>query len=141
MTTDSELLTAYQASRSAETFAEIVSRHGAMVYRTCLRTLADLHAAEDATQATFLLLAREPASVRGDLSCWLYFTARRTAYVARRSLQRRLRHEQAAGRILPRAAETPDSWQEEVQWALGQLPDRLREVLVLRYLEGHTQEK
>src|SRR6476646_10821562 len=76
---DSELLARYRASRDERAFAALVARHGPAVLGTCRRVLADSHAAEDAFQATFLVLARRAGSVRrpAALGCWLYGVARR----------------------------------------------------------------
>jgi len=140
--TDGELLNRYQDSRSDEAFAQLVARHGAMVYRTCVRTLGDAARAEDAAQATFLLLARQPATARASLSNWLYFAARRIAFIVRRSEDRRQRHEEAAARLKGRVmTENPESWREEIDAALEALPARQREAVVLRYLEGYSQEE
>ena len=57
--TDRQLLAEYAASGSETAFSELVRRHMDMVYSTCLRVLGDKHAAEDATQATFAVLARK----------------------------------------------------------------------------------
>ena len=139
--TDGELLGAFQASRSEEAFAQLVARHGAMVYRTCVRTLGDPARAEDAAQATFLLLARQPTAAKSSLCNWLYYAARRIAFIARRSEDRRKRHEEAAARLKGTLMqENPEGWREEIDAALEHLPGRLREVVVLRYLEGHSQE-
>src|SRR4051812_45929160 len=74
---DAELLAAY-ARGDAASFRALVERHGPMVLGLCRRALGDAHAAEDAFQAVFLLLARKPASVRrpGALAAWLCGTAR-----------------------------------------------------------------
>ena len=86
---DLELLEAYRARRSEAAYNELVTRHGAMVYRTCGRILHDPHAAEDAAQAVFLALAREPGAVRGPLPGWLHEVARRTSLKLLRSRRRR----------------------------------------------------
>src|SRR5262245_53590624 len=78
--TDAELLADYAATASERAFDEIVSRHGAMVFRTCLRLLGNSHEAEDAAQAAFIVLARRPRAVRSDLSTWLHWVARNTAF-------------------------------------------------------------
>jgi len=63
MRTDAELIQDYAASRSELAFAGIVERHGPMIYRACLHLLRDAHEAEDAAQATFIVLARRAAAL------------------------------------------------------------------------------
>ena len=98
--TDSELLERYTTKRaeSAEAataaemaFAALVDRHGAMVWGVCHRVLGDAHEAEDAFQATFLVLVRKARSVRvdGSLGRWLYGVAHRVALRARSEAERR----------------------------------------------------
>jgi DNA-directed RNA polymerase specialized sigma24 family protein len=85
---DEQLLARYLGRRDAaaeEAFAELVQRHGPMVLAACRRILGDAHAAEDAFQATFLILAREGAKVvrREKVASWLYVVAVRAAREAR----------------------------------------------------------
>ncbi len=101
--TDRELLDRFRARRaeSAEAataseaaFAALVDRHGAMVWGVCHRVLGDVHEAEDAFQATFLILVRKSGTVRvqGSLGRWLYGVAHRVALRARqRAAQRESR--------------------------------------------------
>src|SRR5690348_2567410 len=78
---DADLLERFVRQRDEEAFASLVSRHGPMVLRLCGRRLGDAHAAEDAFQATFLVLARKADSVRfpDQLACWLYGVACRVS--------------------------------------------------------------
>jgi RNA polymerase sigma factor (sigma-70 family) len=147
MRSDEQLVADYRASRSEKAFAEIVARHAGMVLRTSMRLLHSVPEAEDVTQAVFLVLAQRPAAVDRNLAGWLHEVARRTACKAIRARSRRVRHEAAAGQ---RAVELRGSTamsepslelREELDAALDRLPTRLREAVVLRYLEGREQEE
>src|SRR5581483_10410460 len=104
----------------------LVRRHGPMVRGVCGRVLANAHDAEDAFQATFLILARKAPSIRGagSLAPWLHRVALHAALRLRRNLARR--KEQA-----PLPAEVPSPVRDEVSWGevrrlldeeLGRLP-------------------
>ncbi len=109
--TDGQLLTRFATTRGTErdaaeaAFETILSRHGAMVHAVCRQLLGDVHAAEDAFQATFLVLVRRAATLRireqRSLGPWLYGVAYRTALKARKcAARRRVREERVA--IYPR---------------------------------------
>src|SRR5262249_14535354 len=89
--TDSQLLGRFGAARDEASFAALVRRHGPVGLGVCRRVLRDHHHAEDAFQATFLVLARKAASVvkRESVGCWLYGVAYRTAQEAGSVLARR----------------------------------------------------
>src|SRR5262245_2202167 len=138
---DELLLDRFVAARDEAAFAEIVRRHGPAVLGLCRRALGDEHAAEDAFQATFLVLARKAASVRRGqaLAAWLYRVAHRIAAEARASARRRAAREQP----LPEsgsAVEAPSVPDEArlVAEAVARLPERYRAPVVLCYLEGHS---
>lgn len=73
MPTDAELLARYAGTADPAAFTELARRHGAFVYRVCLRRLGDVHEAEDAAQAVFLVLSRRAGTIRkaADLATWL----------------------------------------------------------------------
>ena len=92
--TDSQLLERFLASRddSAEAaFSALVARHGPLVWNVCRGVLSDSHLAEDAFQATFLILVKKAASIRRreTLAPWLFGVSRRVAIRARKNAARR----------------------------------------------------
>jgi RNA polymerase sigma factor (sigma-70 family) len=142
---DSALLQAFLDQRDDQAFAELARRHGPMVYSTCKRLLSDPHAAEDAFQATFVALARKGATIRerASLAPWLYGVACRVSLRARRAMGRRQHHESQAS--TPAGSAAPDAAWEELRLLLDEelnrLPDRLRDPLVLCYLQGRTRDE
>src|SRR5689334_13914882 len=82
---DHDLLAAYEPGRGDAAFTELMRRHGPMVLRTCRRVLGQETDAEDAFQATFVLLARKATQLRSEvtgplsLGGWLHRVAYRTA--------------------------------------------------------------
>jgi RNA polymerase sigma factor (sigma-70 family) len=142
---DGELLARFSAGRDEAAFEAILRRHGALVLRVCQRVLRQPVAAEDAFQATFLILLEKAASIRKaeSLTCWLHGVAYRTAVRARAITARR----HAARWPAPAPAADPlseSSWREAravLDEELSRLPERFRAPLVLCYLEGKTQEE
>ena len=92
---DGELLDRFVRRQDNGAFETLVRRHGPMVLRTCRRALGNGHDAEDALQATFLVLARKGAAIRNrsSLGGWLYEVAHHLAIRARADAARRVRHE------------------------------------------------
>ena len=146
--TDGQLLERFNA-RDGDgddlAFAGLVERHGPMVLRVCRAVLRDAHEAEDAFQATFLILAIKARSIRGrdSMSSWLYSVAYNVAASARSSAARRRAHELKAGQARPVAfTEAPgDDLGPVLHEELDRLPERYRAVLVLCFLEGLTQHQ
>src|SRR5437763_814908 len=110
---DGELLGRFVADRDEAAFAELVRRHGDMVLGVCRRVLGNTPDAEDACQATFLVLARKAAAVRrGDaVGGWLYAVARRAADRARTAARGRGREVPLAELPAPDAT-TAVSWRD-----------------------------
>ena len=123
----------------------MVQRHGAMVYRVCWRVLQHPQDAEDAFQATFLVLAQKLRSVRkhASLASWLHGVGYRIALKAKAQAAARRRHESQRA---PADATPPDdvTWKElrsALDDELARLPEHWRLPLVLCYLEGRTQDE
>ena len=146
--TDAQLLDRFTSHRdeTAElAFRALVERHGPMVLRVCRAVLRDTHDADDAFQATFLVLLRRGGTlwVRDSLGPWLHQVAYRTASCARSAAARRRRHELRAAELTARHPDDGDrdDLGEVVHEEVGRLPQRYREVVVLCLLEGLTPEQ
>ncbi len=147
--TDGQLLERFatQGGEAAElAFAAIVERHGPMVLRVCRSALRDRHQADDAFQATFLVLVRKARSlwVKDSLGPWLHRVAQRVATRARNSESRRRDHERRAAAMSPIFASEPDSRDEHIALLhveIDRLPERYRAPIVICDLQGFTHEK
>src|SRR5438270_12777427 len=141
--TDEELLTRFVRSRAGDALAALVRRHAPMVWGVCGRLL-NRHDAEDAFQATFLVLLRKAADVpRQAVANWLYGVARRTAVRVRATAAKRGRREaQVVNMPEPTVAEVRDTDGHSVlDEELSRLPDHYRGVIVLCALEGMTRKE
>jgi RNA polymerase sigma factor (sigma-70 family) len=140
---DAQLLAQFLARRDGAAFAALVRRHGPMVLGVCRRVLGHPQDAEDAFQATFLVLARRAGSVRGGeaLGGWLYRVALRAARAAgarRRSRERQVEH-------MPHPEVTPNAPGEDLTAVLDReldrLPEKYRLPVVLCELEGRPRRE
>jgi RNA polymerase sigma factor (sigma-70 family) len=142
---DRELLGRFVSRRDEAAFAALVARHGPMVWNVCRRMLADTHAAEDAFQATFLVLVRKAASLRsGELANWLYGVAYRTAARARVDGARRHAREARTPVRTPQDHLSEISVRElfaVLDEELHALPPRFRAPLILCYLQERTRDE
>jgi RNA polymerase sigma factor (sigma-70 family) len=142
--TDRQLLAAFIDHRSEEAIAALVRRHGTMVWGVCLRLLGNHHEAEDAFQATFLVLVRKAATIRprAMVGNWLHGVARQTARKARALLARRRMRERPMTDV-PDAETAPQDREDDLLMLLDEeltrLPDKYRVAIVLCDLEGHTR--
>ncbi len=143
---DQELLRRFSTERDEAAFAALLRRHGSMVLDICRNLLANEDDAEDAFQATFLVLAQRAWAIRkkSSVGSWLHGVAYRTALKAQAEFARRQKHEaRAPGQ--PPAAPCHDLTWREVQQALhaelNRLSERYRAPLVLCYLEGKAQDE
>jgi RNA polymerase sigma-70 factor (ECF subfamily) len=141
---DAEFLRLFATTRSEAAFEALVRRHGPMVEGVCRRILGEVHSAEDAFQAVFMILVRKSASIRRPelLANWLYGVACRIARKAKISALRKESRERRAGRM-----PTQEQQLLDLEWAelkavldeeLSQLPEKYRAPLVLCYLCGQT---
>jgi RNA polymerase sigma factor (sigma-70 family) len=143
---DADLLAWFIADRDAEAFAHLVGRHGLMVLAVCRQVLGCAHDAEDAFQATFLVLARRAGAVgrRPLLANWLYGVAYRTALEARRAAAARRAKEQRATAMRDTTV-VPDSSEPDLHEVfdreLAALPEVYRAAVVVCDLEGLSRSE
>jgi RNA polymerase sigma factor (sigma-70 family) len=142
--TDGDLLRSFLDQRDETAFAALVRRHGPMVLGVCRRVLHNGHDAEDAFQATFLVLVRKAAAIvpREMVGNWLHGVAYRTATKARTMAAKRQALERKAGPPPEQQAAADPVWrdlQPLLDRELHQLPDKYRVPVVLCDLEGKTR--
>jgi RNA polymerase sigma factor (sigma-70 family) len=146
---DSVLLHRFVHDRDEDAFATLVSRHGPMVLGVCQRVLRDLHTAEDAFQATFLVLARKAPALRPrtSLAAWLHGVAR---HVAQKALRADVRRKRREGQWEPEATPSLANPLDELSARellllldeeLERLPEVYRQPILLCCLQGLTQEE
>jgi RNA polymerase sigma factor (sigma-70 family) len=138
---DAHLLRRFVEHREEDVFAALVERHGRLVWAVCRHVLGDDHDADDAFQATFVILAHKADSLRDGaaLAGWLQATAYRVALRAKRDAGIRRRHERR-GHLMPAEKAIPESVLREALALLDEevekLPARQRAAFVLCCLEG-----
>ena len=144
--TDGQLLEDYIRRHEEAALAALVHRHGPMVWGVCRRVLRNYHDAEDAFQATFLVLVRKAASVvpREMVANWLYGVAHQTARKARATTAKRGARERQLTQMPELAAADPERWddlQPLLDRELSGLPALYRVGIVLCDLEGKTRKE
>jgi RNA polymerase sigma factor (sigma-70 family) len=141
---DGQLLGCFIERRDESAFAALVKRHGQMVWGVCRRILHNHQDAEDAFQATFLVLVRKATSIvpRDMLGNWLYGVGVQTAVRLRSAIARRRTREKQVPMPEPAAAEQDlaNDLQPVLDQELARLPDKYRLAVVLCDLEGNTYQ-
>jgi RNA polymerase sigma factor (sigma-70 family) len=142
---DGELLGVFIERHDEAAFSALVKRHSPMIWGVCRRLLSH-DDAEDAFQATFLVLVRKAASImpREMVGNWLYGVAHQTALQARRAAARRMAREVQVTLMPDPEAVQQDQWpdvQPLLDQELSHLPDIYRAVIVLCDLEGRTRKE
>jgi RNA polymerase sigma factor (sigma-70 family) len=139
---DDELLLARFRAGDEQALAALVCRYAGLVWSVCRRSLAQTADAEDAFQATFLILTQQARSLRrGPLGPWLHVVASRTAAKARaRAL--RLASRETSAAVEPAVSDpTADDTRGLLDEEVGRLPEKYRLPVILCYLEGLTNEQ
>jgi RNA polymerase sigma factor (sigma-70 family) len=144
--TDGQLLEDYLSRREEAALEVLVRRHAPMVWGVCRRVLGNHHDAEDAFQATFLILVRKAASLASPelLANWLYGVAHQTALKARATAAKKSARERQVIQMPEPAATEPNLWndlQPLLDQELSRLPDKYRVAIVLCDLEGKTRKE
>ena len=134
-TPDGDLVRAYAERNDVDAFAVLVARHGPSVYGVCRRTLGETPDADDAFQATFLVLIRRASTLADPnrVGSWLFGVAVRTSGDARRRRQRRFGREQTLHDVFPCNAtkQTNTDALSLIDAEIARLSDTLRAAIVL----------
>src|SRR6185503_18521664 len=140
--TDIDLLQTYAATGSDQAFECRVQRHINLIYSTALRITRDRDLADEVTQAVFVVLSRKARSLPTKiiLTGWLYRTARFASGDALKSKRRRNKREQEAA-IMQTMPDSDSNWDEVaplLEVAMGQLPEKDRDIILLRFFENKS---
>jgi len=141
--TDGQLLAAFINRKDETAFEAMVRRHGPMVLNVCRRVLRNAHDADDAFQATFLVLVRKAGSIGLPelLANWLYGVAYNTARKARAAASKRRQREKPMATIPEPLMTEPALWQDLqplLDQELSRLPEKYRVPIILCHLEGKS---
>ncbi len=144
--TDGQLLDRYVQARDSDAFALLVHRHGPMVLGVCKRVVGHGHNAEDAFQATFLILVRRAESIqpREMVGHWLYGVAYRTALSARHAAFRRWSREKSLGEMAladQNSGPASTDWLPLLDREIHRLPEIYRRPVVLCELQGKSRRE
>ncbi|HEV3256015.1 MAG TPA: LpqB family beta-propeller domain-containing protein [Gemmataceae bacterium] len=144
--TDAQLLDRFIKHQDEAAFESLLHRHGPLVLSVCREILDDAHDAEDAFQATFLVLVRKARSIRKRtaLRSWLYGVAYRIAVRAKAHARKRRCHERQGVDMESAQPLTPVDWQQlapALHEELCRLPDKYRLPILLCYFEKKTYEE
>lgn len=144
--TDGQLLGQYICRPDEAALTVLVRRHAPMVWGVCARVLRNHHDAEDAFQATFLVLVRKATSIlpRDMVANWLYGVAHQTALKARATAAKRRTREKQTPDMPEPAVTDRDLWndlQPLLDRELSRLPDKYRVAILLCELEGKTRKE
>jgi RNA polymerase sigma factor (sigma-70 family) len=145
-TSDGQLLARFVVQHDEAAFGALVRRHGPMVLAVCRRILGDPNDADDAFQATFLVLVRKAGSLGQPelLANWLYGVASRMALKVRAATAKRRQRERGLTDLPASEAAQELVWRDlrpVLDEELNRLPERYRVPMVLCYLEGHTHQQ
>jgi len=140
---DGQLLAAFISRKDETAFEALVRRHGPMVLSVCRRVLRNAHDADDAFQATFLVLVRKAGSIGVPelLANWLYGVAYNTARKARAASSKRRQREKPMTAIPEPPMTEPALWhdlQSLLDQELSRLPQKYRVPIILCHLEGKS---
>jgi RNA polymerase sigma factor (sigma-70 family) len=143
---DGELLERFITQHESAAFESLVQRHGPMVMGVCRRVLGHTQDAEDAFQASFLVLLRKASSFRaqGTVAGWLHSVAQHVAWRARACAARRTRKEREAMNTRSFAVAAEEAWHDVrplLDEELGRLPEKYRTPVVLCHLEGRSTQQ